>query len=75
MDRNRLRELIREEYQKYLFEIMTKKDFIEMARYIRAQPASHREVLTKFAIEISKKQNPAFKEDRFRQAIETGKGI
>jgi hypothetical protein len=75
MNRKRLREIIAEEHQKYLFETLTKKDFIMMAREIRKVNPQYREVLTKFAIILGKSQNPQFKEDRFRQAVETGRGI
>ena len=71
MNLKQLRGLIRES----LNEELTKKDFILMAREIRKASPQYQDVLTRFAIIIGKNQNPRFDEDRFRAAIETGKGI
>ena len=53
---------------KHLQESLTKKDFIEMARYIKSAPKTAQQELLKFAISISKQDNPRFDEDRFRHA-------
>lgn len=76
MSLNKLREIISEEVKKQqLHEGLTKKDFIAMAQQIRASRASERPVLIDFAIRFAKTQNINFDERRFRDAIETGKGI
>lgn len=77
MNLDKLRAIITEEITKRqpLQEGMSKKDFIAMAQQIRASRASDRSVLIDFAIRLAKTQSIRFDEKRFRNAIETGKGI
>jgi hypothetical protein len=56
-------------------EELTRKDFVLMAQEIRKAAPQHQDVLTRFAIVLAKTQNPRFDEERFRAAIESGKGI
>ena len=70
----RLTEL-REEIRGQINEAMTRKDFQMMAREIRKVSPQHRAVLTAFAIILGKNQNPRFDAERFKAAVETGKGI
>jgi len=71
MKKSQLQEMIRGQIN----ESMTKKDFILMAREIRKAAPQHRPILTAFAIVLGKNQNPNFDEERFKAAVETGKGI
>lgn len=73
--REEIREMVMEELKSYIKEELTKKDFIQMAREIRRASPEHHKVLTAFAIQLAKSQNPRFDEARFREAVETGKGI
>jgi len=75
MKKSELRKIIKEEIRRTLYETLTKKDFKAMAREIRNAAPQYQEVLTNFAITLAKKQNPRFDEQRFREAIKTGKGI
>jgi hypothetical protein len=75
MRKSEIRTLVREEFNTYLTETLAKRDFIEMAREIRQAPSQYRTVLMAFAIKLAKGQNPRFDEDRFKAAVETGKGI
>lgn len=74
-NRTEIQSLVREELKRHLTEELTKKDFITMAREIRRANPQYRDVLTNFAIQIAKTQNPRFDEQRFRDAVETGKGV
>ena len=71
MKRSQLQEMIRGQIN----EAMTRKDFQLMAREIRKASPQHRAILTAFAIILGKNQNPRFDEKRFKDAVETGKGI
>jgi hypothetical protein len=77
MNLDKLRKIISEEIirRRPLQEGLSKKDFIAMAQQIRASRASDRPVLIDFAIRFAKTQSIRFDEKRFRNAIETGKGI
>ena len=66
---------LREEIRGQINEVMTRKDFQMMAREIRKASSQHRAILTAFAIVIGKNQNPNFDAKRFKEAVETGKGI
>jgi hypothetical protein len=74
LSKSSLRRYIREEVmklnaKKMIKEALTKKDFVAMANYIKRAPEQHREELIKFAVEISKADNPRFSEGRFRAYI------
>jgi len=71
MKLNELKEIVRGEIN----EALTRKDFIMMAREIRKAAPQHHDVLTRFAIVLGKNQNPRFDAQRFRDAVETGKGL
>lgn len=79
MNLDKLRTIISEEIirkgKQPIQEGLSKKDFIAMAQQIRASRASDRSVLTDFAVRFAKTQSIRFDEKRFRNAIETGKGI